>query len=141
MRSYALSDEDIQTIAVALEDNAERMMAQQEATHYYTPNELRDAVRRRRSVRQALEVADTEPAPTITYTVIGVWVNDAAMVAGVVEGTIQLVDSFTPDNDGDFGRWSEIVDATSPNEAEAMAIASIEAQERQFNQEDKSTDA
>jgi len=65
-----------------------------------------------------------------TYTVIGVWANDSAVVAGVVEGTVRLVDTFVPENDGDFSRWAEVVEATTPDEAEAMAITSIEAQER-----------
>ncbi len=77
------------------------------------------------------EIANNQPLTT--YTVIGVWANDAAVVAGVVVGTVKLVDSFEPENDGDFGRWAVVVEATSPDEAETMAITSIEAQEYGVN--------
>lgn len=56
--SYQLTDEDVATIETALEDMAERMAEQQRATSDYTPNELRDAQRRRNLVRFALRLED-----------------------------------------------------------------------------------
>lgn len=55
---YWLTAEDVQTIETALYDNEDRQTAQQEATHDYTPDELRDSARRRTAVRRALKLED-----------------------------------------------------------------------------------
>ena len=54
------------------------------------------------------------------YTVIGLWVGTDPVVAGVVEGIHDAVD--TDDSDSRFnGRWAHSVEADGPDEAEALA--------------------
>lgn len=65
-----------------------------------------------------------------TYTVVGVWINDAAVVAGVIPGIHPLLDSGPDETDvalGEYQRWAMSETATSPAEAEAMAVQHIEA--------------
>jgi hypothetical protein len=70
------------------------------------------------------------------YTVYGLWISDAAVVAAVVLGDHPAVDSqdlsqeFDSGPDSQLQRWAEPVDASDPGEAEVMAIQHIEADEQ-----------
>lgn len=67
---------------------------------------------------------------TKTYTIVGVWINDAAVVAGVLLGSHPLLDSGPDETDvaaGLYQRWAMVEEATSPDEAETMAVQHIEA--------------
>lgn len=58
-----------------------------------------------------------------TYLVIGLYVDDEPVVAGVVEhveGTCDALDN------ADYQRWATIVDAIDPATAEAVALAEID---------------
>jgi len=59
------------------------------------------------------------------YTVIGLWVEDEPVVAGVIEGEHPAVDS-DPFDSRFRGRWMTSVDAEGPAEAEIAAVAELE---------------
>ena len=58
-----------------------------------------------------------------TYTVFGLWVGDEPLVAGVVEGEHNAVD--TEGESGGFSRWATSVQAEDPDSAEALAVAEM----------------
>lgn len=53
------------------------------------------------------------------YTVVGLWVEDEPVVAAVLDGHVQTVDTYA----GVFDRWAEHVTAATPTQAEATARA------------------
>jgi hypothetical protein len=67
------------------------------------------------------------------YTVIGLWYDDEPVVAGVVEGEHNAVDS-DPCHERFQGRWSTSVEADDPDDAESRAVA-------EMNGEDPNDDA
>lgn len=58
-----------------------------------------------------------------TYTVTGLWIGKWPRVAAVVEGPVKLVD--TNGMSGGHVRWTTDVEAKSPAEAEALAVAEM----------------
>lgn len=56
------------------------------------------------------------------YTVNGLWLGDEPVVAGVLEGQQDFVDS-DPCDERFQGRWAVAVEADSSDEAETLAIA------------------
>ena len=54
------------------------------------------------------------------YTVIGLWLNDEPVVAGVIEGEHNCVDT------GDGDRWATPVEADDPDKAEVAAVLEME---------------
>ena len=58
-----------------------------------------------------------------TYSVIGVWVDDQPVVAGVVEGVHVCVDN--PSGRDEALRWATVVTALSPDEAEVEAVREV----------------
>ena len=55
-----------------------------------------------------------------TYSVIGLYIDDEPVIAGVIEGEHPCVDS---DPGGEFQRWATTVEAGTPEEAETEALA------------------
>lgn len=53
-----------------------------------------------------------------TYTVIGVYVDNQPVVAGVIEGDHKCVDR----DPGPFERWADPIEANDPVEAEHTAL-------------------
>jgi hypothetical protein len=61
-----------------------------------------------------------------TYTVIGLIIHDRLVVAGVIEGAHNCIDSEPGDVDGDGQRYATTVDADSPDEAAHVATLDID---------------
>lgn len=58
-----------------------------------------------------------------TYTVIGVYVDNQPVVAGVIEGDHKCVDaSFADQAAWPFERWADPIEANDPVEAERTAL-------------------
>jgi hypothetical protein len=62
----------------------------------------------------------------MNYTVIGLWLRQQPVVAGVIEGEHNCVDSSGGDPYSD-GRWATSVEAKDPDEAEELAVEEMEA--------------
>ena len=56
-----------------------------------------------------------------TYTVIGLWIDDELVIAGVVEGDVPVVDNGPDAGDG-YQRYAQPVEADSPDDAERVAL-------------------
>lgn len=69
---------------------------------------------------------------TKTFTVVGLWVDDEPLVAAVLEGEREIVDS--EDESGGFQRWGTSVEATDPDHAEVLACAEL------LGEDDEETD-
>lgn len=65
------------------------------------------------------------------YTVIGIYLHDSPLVAGVIRGEHPCCDSGGP-VEGDGQRWATSVEARSWRQAEKLAITEI----NQANKED-----
>lgn len=61
-----------------------------------------------------------------TYTVIGLWIDNELVVAGVADGDVPMVDNGPDASERDYQRYAETFEATGPDEAEQLAIAASE---------------
>ncbi|ONI83479.1 hypothetical protein ALI22I_33825 [Saccharothrix sp. ALI-22-I] len=71
-----------------------------------------------------------------TFTVIGLWIDDKPLVAGVVEGEHMMADSEWG-SDG-FSRWATSVQAEDAECAESYAVAEMRGQEDDEDEYDHS---
>lgn len=62
------------------------------------------------------------PQPS-SFTVIGLWINDVPVVAGVAEGTNNVVDE--EPHGAPYQRWATTVEATNVEQAERVAVAEM----------------